>query len=367
MEATKKEHHLIVSVSPHVRSEETTSRIMWSVCLALLPAVLAGVYFFGLKALFITALCVVSSVISEQFYLKTVGKKSVVGDGSAFLTGLLLGMNMPASLWSFSPFTVHVPIVASFVAVVVTKQLFGGLGFNVFNPALIGRAFALISWPKAMTIWNEPAAALLAMDAKTTATPLGILKEEGVTKLIEVFGDKISLYTHLLIGNRAGSIGETSAIAILVGGLFLLFRGYITWHIPVSFLGTAAVLAWVFGGKGAFFTGDPIIHLISGGLGTSIWIGEVGDPIVHLLSGGMMLGAWFMATDYVTSPSVRKGQIVFGIGCGALTMLIRLKGGFPEGVMFAILIMNCFAPLIDRSFKSKVFGALKQTKAKEIK
>ena len=346
MEATKKEHHLIVSVSPHVRSEETTSRIMWSVCLALLPAVLAGVYFFGLKALFITALCVVSSVISEQFYLKTVGKKSVVGDGSAFLTGLLLGMNMPASLWSFSPFTVHVPIVASFVAVVVTKQLFGGLGFNVFNPALIGRAFALISWPKAMTIWNEPAAALLAMDAKTTATPLGILKEEGVTKLIEVFGDKISLYTHLLIGNRAGSIGETSAIAILVGGLFLLFRGYITWHIPVSFLGTAAVLAWVFGGKGAFFTGDPIIHLISG---------------------GMMLGAWFMATDYVTSPSVRKGQIVFGIGCGALTMLIRLKGGFPEGVMFAILIMNCFAPLIDRSFKSKVFGALKQTKAKEIK
>jgi len=346
MEATKKEHHLIVSVSPHVRSEETTSRIMWSVCLALLPAVLAGVYFFGLKALFITALCVVSSVISEQFYLKTVGKKSVVGDGSAFLTGLLLGMNMPASLWSFSPFTVHVPIVASFVAVVVTKQLFGGLGFNVFNPALIGRAFALISWPKAMTIWNEPAAALLAMDAKTTATPLGILKEEGVTKLIEVFGDKISLYTHLLIGNRAGSIGETSAIAILIGGLFLLFRGYITWHIPVSFLGTAAVLAWVFGGKGAFFTGDPIIHLISG---------------------GMMLGAWFMATDYVTSPSVRKGQIVFGIGCGALTMLIRLKGGFPEGVMFAILIMNCFAPLIDRSFKTKVFGALKQTKAKEIK
>ena len=346
MEATKKEHHLIVSVSPHVRSEETTSRIMWSVCLALLPAVLAGAYFFGLKALFITALCVVSSVISEQFYLKTVGKKSVVGDGSAFLTGLLLGMNMPASLWSFSPFTVHVPIVASFVAVVVTKQLFGGLGFNVFNPALIGRAFALISWPKAMTIWNEPAAALLAMDAKTTATPLGILKEEGVTKLIEVFGDKISLYTHLLIGNRAGSIGETSAIAILIGGLFLLFRGYITWHIPVSFLGTAAVLAWVFGGKGAFFTGDPIIHLISG---------------------GMMLGAWFMATDYVTSPSVRKGQIVFGIGCGALTMLIRLKGGFPEGVMFAILIMNCFAPLIDRSFKTKVFGALKQTKAKEIK
>jgi electron transport complex protein RnfD len=255
-------------------------------------------------------------------------------------------MNMPASLWSFSPFTAHVPVLASFVAVVITKQLFGGLGFNVFNPALIGRAFALISWPKAMTIWTEPTAALLSMDAKTTATPLGILKEEGAAKLLEVFGDKMSLYTHLLIGNRAGSIGEVSAIAILIGGLFLLAKRYITWHIPVSFLGTAALMAWVLGGKGALFTGDPV---------------------VHLLSGGMMLGAWFMATDYVTSPSVKNGQIIFGIGCGALTMLIRLKGGFPEGVMFAILIMNCFAPLIDRSFRSKVFGAVKQVKAKEIK
>lgn len=344
MEATKKDNKLIVSVSPHVRSEETTSRIMWTVSLALLPALLFGVYFFGLKALFVTALCIISSIIFEHLYMKIVDKKTVVSDGSAFLTGLLLGMNMPASLWSFSPFTAHVPIVASFVAVVITKQLFGGLGFNVFNPALIGRAFALISWPRAMTIWNEPTAAFFAMDAKTTATPLGILKEEGIIKLIEVFGDKISLYTHLLIGNRAGSIGETSAVALLIGGLFLLYRGYITWHIPVSFLGTVAVMAWVLGGKGAFFTGDPI---------------------VHLLSGGMMLGAWFMATDYVTSPSVKNGQILFGIGCGALTMLIRLKGGFPEGVMFAILIMNCFTPLIDRGFKSKVFGTVKQEKAKE--
>lgn len=345
MEAAKKEHQLIVSVSPHVKTEETTSHIMWSVSLALMPAALVGIYFFGLRALFITALCIVSSVVFERFYFSMVGKKSVIGDGSAFLTGLLLGLNMPVSLWSFSPFTVHIPVIASFVAVVITKQLFGGLGFNVFNPALIGRAFALISWPKAMTIWNEPTAALLAMDAKTTATPLGILKEEGIARLIEVFGDKINLYMHLLIGNRAGSIGETSAVAIMIGGLFLLYRGYITWHIPVSFLGTAAVLAWIFGGKGALFSGDPIVHLISG---------------------GMMLGAWFMATDYVTSPSIRKGQIIFGICCGALTMLIRLKGGFPEGVMFAILIMNCFAPLIDRGVRSKVFGAVKQ-KAQEAK
>lgn len=346
MEATRKEHSLIVSVSPHVKSEETTSRIMWTVTLALLPALLSGVYFFGLKALFVTASCIISSLVFEQLYLKVVDKKSAVGDGSAFLTGLLLGLNMPASLWSVSPFTIHVPIVASFVAIVITKQLFGGLGFNVFNPALIGRAFALISWPKFMTIWTEPTAQIFAMDAKTTATPLGILKEAGMPELLKVFGDKMSLYQHLLTGNRAGSIGETSAIAILIGGLFLLFKRYITWQIPLSFLATAAGLAWVFGGKGGIFTGDPL---------------------VHLLSGGMMLGAWFMATDYVTSPSMRKGQILFGIGCGALTMLIRLKGGYPEGVMFAILIMNCFAPLIDRGFKSKVFGAVKATPAKEIK
>jgi len=345
MESTKKEQ-LIVSVSPHVKSDETTSRIMWTVSIALMPAFLAGVYFFGLKALFITSLSIISCMVFEQWYMKMVGKKSVLNDGSGFLTGLLLGMNMPASLWSFSPFTVHVPVIASFVAIVITKQLFGGLGFNVFNPALIGRAFALISWPKAMTIWNEPTAAFLAMDAKTTATPLGILKEEGLTKLIEVFGDKVNLYMHLLSGNRAGSIGETSAIAILIGGLFLLYKKYISWHIPVSFLATAALMAWIFGSKEGLFQGDPIVHLISG---------------------GMMLGAWFMATDYVTSPSVRNGQILFGIGCGFLTMIIRLKGGFPEGVMFAILIMNCFAPLIDRSFRAKVFGAVKQEKAKENK
>src|SRR4030066_514234 len=266
MEATKKDQKFIVSVSPHVRSEETTSRIMWTVSLALLPALLSGGWFFGLKALFITASCIISSIIFEHLYMKIVDKKTVVSDGSAFLTGLLLGMNMPASLWSFSPFTAHVPIVASFVAIVITKQLFGGLGFNVFNPALIGRAFALISWPKAMTIWTEPAATFLVMDAKTTATPLGILKEEGVAKLMEVFGDKISLYTHLLIGNRAGSIGEISAIAILIGGLFLLAKRYITWHIPASFLGTVALMAWVLGGKGALFTGDPIVHLLSGGM-----------------------------------------------------------------------------------------------------
>lgn len=340
MEPVKKEHELLVSVSPHIKSEESTSRIMWTVSISLLPATLMGVYFFGMKALFVLALSIISAMASEYIFQKALNRKIMVGDGSAFLTGLLLGMNLPASV----PF--YIPIIGSFVAVVITKQLFGGLGFNVFNPALIGRAFLLISFPKLMTIWTVPVSALIQLDAKTTATPLGILKEEGVAKLMEVFGNKMSLYQHLLSGNRAGSLGETSAIALLIGGLFLLYKRYITWHIPLSFLVTSAVIAWIFGAKGEFFAGDPIVHLISG---------------------GMLLGAFFMATDYVTCPSVKNGQILFGVGCGFLTMLIRLKGGFPEGVMFAILIMNCFAPIIDRSFKSKVFGAVKQDKAKEIR
>jgi electron transport complex protein RnfD len=337
MEVTKKEKPLIVSISPHIKSEESVSRIMWSVNLSLLPALVMAVYFFGPRAFFITAACIISAVLSEYYMQKALKRKITIGDGSAFLTGLLLGMNLPASLWSLNPFTIHVPVIGSFVAIVITKQLFGGLGYNVFNPALIGRAFLLISFPKLMTIWSEPTAAFVALDAKTTATPLGILKEEGVGKLMEVFGDKINLYMQLLIGHRGGCIGETSIIALLIGAAFLIYRGYITWHIPVSFVGTVAVLAWVFGGKGTgLFTGDPILHL---------------------LSGGLILGAFFMATDYVTCPSVKKGQIIFGIGCGALTILIRLKGGYPEGVMFAILLMNCFAPLIDRGFKTKVFGA----------
>jgi electron transport complex protein RnfD len=336
VEAIKKEKPLIVSVSPHIKIDETTSRIMWTVSLSLLPAMIMSVYFFGPRAFFVTALCIISAVLSEYLFQKGLKRSININDGSAFLTGLLLGMNLPPAL----PF--YIPIVGSVVAIVITKQLFGGLGFNIFNPALIGRAFVLISWPRAMTTWSEPTAAFVALDAKTTATPLGMLKEEGIGKLLEVFGDKINLYTQLLIGHRGGCIGETSVIALLIGAAFLLYKGYITWHIPISFLGTAAILAWVFGGKGTgLFTGDPILHL---------------------LSGGLVLGAFFMATDYVTSPSLRKGQIIFGIGCGAITMLIRLKGGYPEGVMFAILLMNCFAPLIDRSLKAKPFGTMKEQK-----
>lgn len=345
---TPSKQHLTVTVSPHVKDTESVSRIMWSVNLSLLPALVAGLYFFGPRALFLTALCIGTAVFSEYLVQKGLGKKLTIADGSAFLTGLLLGMNLPPSLWSFSPFTVHIPVIGTVVAVVITKQLFGGLGYNIFNPALIGRAFLLISFPKAMTIWTAPTAAFFAIDAKTMATPLGILKEEGAAKLLAEFGDRANLYTELLLGHRAGSLGETSAIALLIGAGFLLAKRYITWHIPVSFLATAAVIAWAFGGT------DP---------NTKKLVLFAGDPIVHLLSGGLILGAFFMATDYVTCPSVRKGQIIFGIGCGALTMLIRLKGGYPEGVMFAILLMNCFSPLIDRNMRSRVFGFVKKKEA----
>lgn len=340
MEKPQKDHQLTISVSPHVKSEETTARIMWSVSAALLPAAVMGVYFFGPRAALNLALAIIAALFAEYVFQKMLDRKNTLHDGSAFLTGLLLGMNLPASV------PVYIPVIGSFVAIVLTKQLFGGLGFNVFNPALIGRAFLLISFPKLMTIWTEPTSAFVHLDAKTTATPLGIMKEEGAARLMEVFGDKINLYTQLFVGHRAGCIGETSAVALLFGAAFLLYRGYISWEIPVSFLGTAALLAWVFGAKGALFAGDPL---------------------VHLLSGGMLLGAFFMATDYVTCPSIKKGQILFGIGCGFLTMLIRLKGGYPEGVMFAILIMNCFSPLIDRGFRTKVFGARKPATGKDIK
>jgi electron transport complex protein RnfD len=331
MEVTKKP--LIISVSPHVKGEETTSRIMWSVSASLLPAAIMGAYFFGPRAVMTVALCILSAVCAEYFFQAALKRKNSVADGSAFLTGLLLGLNLPPSV----PF--YIPVIGSFVAILITKELFGGLGYNIFNPALIGRAFLLVSFPKLMTVWSEPAAAFVLLDAKTTATPLGILKEQGQAKLIEVFGDQINMYAQLLVGHRAGCIGETSVIALLIGAVFLIYKKYITWHIPVSFLGTAALIALIFGAKGAFFAGDPLLHL---------------------MSGGMILGAFFMATDYVTSPSLKSGQILFGAGCGFLTMLIRLKGGFPEGVMFAILIMNCFSPLIERGFKTNIFGAGKK-------
>jgi len=328
-----KEERLLVSIGPHIESEESVQRIMWAVNISLIPAFITASYYFGLRAIGVIGVTILSSIVFEALTQKMLKKKITVSDGSAFLTGLLLGLNLPPSI------PLYQPVIGSLVAIVITKQLFGGLGYNIFNPALIGRAFMLITWPRNMTTWFKPVGDITSMDAVTTATPLGILKEEGMGKLIETFGDKATLYTDLFLGNRAGSLGETSIIALLIGAAFLFYRGYITWHIPFSFIGTVAVITWIFGGKGALFTGDPILHL---------------------LSGGLILGAFFMATDYVTAPAVRKAQIFFGIGAGALTALIRLKGGYPEGVMFGILLMNCFAPLLDRAFKTRPFGAIKK-------
>jgi electron transport complex protein RnfD len=343
MEATPKEQpkeqpkaqpELIVSIGPHMRAEESTAKIMWTVNAALLPATLMSVYYFGLPAVLVIVISIMTAVLTEGAIQKMLKKEVTVADGSAFLTGLLIAMNCPANI------PLHIPAIGTFAAVAITKQLFGGLGYNVFNPALIGRALILISFPKAMTTFTQPVLNIMAIDAKTMATPLTVLKEDGVAKLLELYPN---IYQNLLLGNRAGSLGETATIALLLGAAFLMIKRYITWHIPIPFILTVGVLTWAFGGKGALFAGDAMFHMMAGGL---------------------ILGAFYMATDYVTGPSVRSAQIVFGIACGALTVLIRLKGGYPEGVMFAILIMNCFAPLLDRGMRSKVFG---KVEAKGVK
>jgi electron transport complex protein RnfD len=257
-----------------------------------------------------------------------------IADGSAFLTGLLIALNCPANI------PPHIPAIGTFIAIVITKQLFGGLGYNIFNPALIGRALILISFPKAMTTFTRPVTGVMTMDAKTMATPLTVLKEDGLAKLHDLYPNIIQ---DLLLGNRAGSLGETATIALLLGAAFLMAKRYITWHIPVPFILTVGLFTWIFGGKEGLFTGNALFHMMAGGL---------------------VLGAFYMATDYVTGPSVRSAQIVFGVVCGILTGLIRIYGGYPEGVMFAILIMNSFAPLLDRGMRSRVFG---KAEAKGVK
>jgi H+/Na+-translocating ferredoxin:NAD+ oxidoreductase subunit D len=320
---------LIVSIGPHMHDEETTSKIMWSVSGALLPATLMSVYYFGLPAILVIAVCLATSLLAEAGMQWLLKKPITLSDGSAFLTGLLLALNLPANA------PLYIPFVGSIVAIMIAKHLFGGLGYNIFNPALVGRAFVLVSFAKIMTTFVAPVSSFMALDAKTTATPLVIIKEEGMAKLLEIYHTKAALYRDLFIGNHAGSLGETSVVMLLLGAAFLMMKRYITWHIPISFIATVGILTWIFGGHDGLMTGDPLLHMMSGGL---------------------ILGAFFMATDYVTGPSVRSAQVVFGVCAGALTALIRLKGGYPEGVMFSILLMNCFAPLLDRAMRSRVFG-----------
>jgi len=314
---------LIVSTSPHIRCDESISKIMWTVNAALAPAALFSVYNFGVPALLNIVICIVAAMATEYFILKWQDKPMVINDGSAFLTGLLLAMNVPATLpW-------YMTLVGSVFAIGVAKHTMGGLGFNIFNPALIGRAFILASWPIAMTTWPISKDMIGKVDALTTATPLGMLKQQGYQKLVEHFGDKATMYHDLFLGARPGSMGETSAILLILGGIYLIYKGYIKWQVPVIMIATVGVLTAAFGS----------------------------DPILHMMSGGLILGAFYMATDMVTIPITIKGQIIFAIGAGALTVLIRLQGGYPEGVCYAILLMNCVTPLIDRLVKPVKYGA----------
>jgi len=314
---------LTVSASPHIRSEESIPKIMWSVNAALAPAALFSVYNFGMPAAVNMILCIAVCMLTEWAILKWQEKPMVVTDGSAFMTGLLLAMNIPATLpW-------YMPVFGSIVAIGVAKHTMGGLGYNIFNPALVGRAFLLASWPISMTTWPTPKYMLDKVDAMTSATPLGVLKLQGYEKLVEVFGDKAGMYKAMFLGTRGGSLGETSALLLVLGGIFLIIRGYIHWQMPVFMIGTVGVLTALAGQ----------------------------DPILHMMSGGLILGAFFMATDMVTTPTTIKGQIIFAVGAGALTVLIRLKGGYPEGVCYAILLMNCVTPLIDRFVRPVKFGA----------
>jgi len=327
----------IVSSSPHTHSGESVERIMLDVVIALIPAFLAACWFFRLEAVRLTAVCVGTCLLTEWLCRKAMRRASTLSDSSAVITGLLLAFNVPPSLPSW------MAVAGSVFAIAIAKQVFGGLGYNPFNPALMGRAFMLISFTGAMTTWSQSPwlqkVAGSAPDAVTTATPLGIVKEAlKAGQPLPVFDT--SLLPDFFFGNMNGCIGETSALALLIGAAYLLYRKVISWHIPAAYLLTVLVYA-------------AALRAVSPA--TSI------PPLFHLLSGGLILGAFFMATDMVTTPLTRRGMLVFGVGCGVITMLIRTvkTGAYPEGVSFAILIMNAFTPLINRATRNRVFGTKK--------
>ncbi|MCL2413197.1 MAG: RnfABCDGE type electron transport complex subunit D [Bacteroidales bacterium] len=328
---------LTISGAPHVHSPESVNKIMWGVIIALLPTAFAAVYFFGFDALVTITVAVASCLFFEWAIQKyMLNTTPTVTDGSAIITGLLLAFNLPSNL------PIWMTILGSLVAIGIAKMAFGGLGKNPFNPALVARCFLLISFPVAMTSWPTILRPLfgegLAVDALTGPTPLGYLVD-GIAQghyLSELMqSDVVPSYLGMFLGAHGGSLGEVSAIAILLGGLYMLWKRIITWHIPVAFIGSAFIFAY-------------ILNIVN----PEIYI----NPWVHILTGGLMLGAVFMATDMVTSPMSPKGQLIFGLGCGMLTIIIRVWGAYPEGVSFAILIMNAFVPLIDKAFKPRVFG-----------
>lgn len=322
------ENKLIVSTSPHIRHKDSIPKIMWTVVLSLLPAVIAGAYFFGPRALLVIFISIASAVGTEAIIQKLLHKKITVSDGSAVITGMLLAMVITPGvpLW--------LPVVGAFCSIAIAKSVFGGLGCNIFNPALVGRAILLASFPVAMTNWTFPEGILNAttnatanLDATTAATALAEVKTGALQWVPSIW--------NLFIGREGGSLGETSVLALLIGAAVLLIRGYITWHIPISYIGTVAVIIGI-----TQLFGDRNFTLIP----------------IHILSGGLILGAFFMATDMVTSPLTKKGGLIFGIGAGIITCVIRLRGGYPEGVCYSILLMNAVTPLIDRYIRPRRFG-----------
>ena len=321
------ENKLIVSSSPHVRTNKDTSYIMKQVVIALLPATLAALFFFRLSALNVIFFCVTGSVGAEFLCQKISKQESTIGDFSAVVTGLLLAFNVPASLpWWMC-------LLGAAFAIIVVKMVFGGIGNNFVNPALAARAFLLASFPVAMTLWTRTGVNWVSsgnIDAYTTATPLSFLKagSNGVSSL----ADSGISTSNMLIGNIGGCIGETSAVLIILGGLYLMYKGIINYVIPTFYICTVAILMFILGGFNFTFV------------------------IYELLAGGLMLGAFFMLTDYTTSPMTKKGQIIYAVLACLITTVIRLYGGYPEGVSYSILLVNIMTPLIDKYTKTKVFG-----------
>ncbi|MFH1752975.1 MAG: RnfABCDGE type electron transport complex subunit D [Candidatus Omnitrophota bacterium] len=307
--------NLIISSSPHVFKSTSLSSIMWGVVVALIPLVIASVVFFKLLAVWLIATCLFSCAITEIVCQKIRKKPVTISDGSAVITALLLALVLPPSipLWQAS--------LGSVVAIGLSKQLFGGLGFNIFNPALLGRAFLMAAFPAFLTRWTNP----FTLDAVTGATPLGLMKFEHIQ----------APYLDLFLGNVAGSLGEASVLAILIGGAYLFIKRYADWRAPLGFLSTAVFLS------GIMYLVDPSASA---------------TPLFQLLSGGMMLGAVFMSTDPVTSPVTKRGRWIFGIGCGVLAIIIRRWSGLPEGVMYSILLMNSITPLLNKYTRPRRFG-----------
>ena len=323
---------LNVSPSPHQQSPETTRKLMYGVVIALIPALAASIYYFGMGAVIVTLTSVLSCVAVEYLIQRFILKvKPSISDGSAVVTGLLLAFNVPSNL------PVHIIVIGAIIAIGVAKMTFGGLGNNPFNPALVGRVFLLISFPVQMTSWPVPTGFKTGYtDAVTGATPLGLLSEgvkngEAVSAIME----KIPSHMQMFYGRMGGSMGEVAAAALIIGGIYLIWKKIITWHIPASIMVTVALFT------GILWLADPA---------------KFADPLFHLLTGGLMLGAIYMATDYVTSPMTHKGMIIYGIGIGTITVLIRTWGAYPEGVSFAVLIMNAFVPLLNMYIKPRRFG-----------